>query len=144
MLGTDIPKEHLDRLPKEPLGLIDGLNKCRGSWLFIGSMKSNDQDPDFGASLQVEGGFKTLFEEVGRPGPGWLASKHTVATGKTRAHLEDQSLANDGKVRPPVAGLFYLLPRRYRNGCHRRALIRRTLGLAKSNANADTHSRSTP
>jgi serine/threonine protein kinase len=74
LLGTDIPKEHLDRLPKEPLVLIDGLNKSRGSWLFSGSMKSNDQDADFVASLQVEGGFKTHFEEVGRPGPGWHLS----------------------------------------------------------------------
>ena len=74
LLGRDIPQEHLDRLPKEPLVLIDGLNKCRGSWLFGGSMKSNDQDVDFVASLQVEGGFKTHFEEVGRPGPGWHLS----------------------------------------------------------------------
>ncbi len=74
LLGRDIPQEHLDRLPKEPLILIDGLNRCRGSWLFGGSMKSNDQDVDFVASLQVEGGFKTHFEEVGRPGPGWHLS----------------------------------------------------------------------
>lgn len=74
ILGRDVPQEHLDRLPKEPLILIDGLNRCRGSWLFGGSMKSNDQDVDFVASLQVEGGFKTHFEEVGLPGPGWHLS----------------------------------------------------------------------
>lgn len=74
LLGVDIPQEHLDRLPKEPLVLIDGLNKCRGSWLFVGNMKSNDQEVEFAASLQVEGGFKTHFEEVGRPGPGWHMS----------------------------------------------------------------------
>lgn len=74
LLGRDISKEHLDRLSKEPLVLIDGLNKSRGSWLFGGSMKSNDQDVDFVASLQVEGGFMTHFEEVGRPGPGWHLS----------------------------------------------------------------------
>lgn len=71
LLGTDIPQEDLDRLPKEPLVLIDGLNKSRGSWLFSGNMKADDKDSGFDAIMEVEGGFKTHFEEVGRPGPGW-------------------------------------------------------------------------
>ncbi len=73
LLGRDIPQVHLDRLPKEPLVLIDGLNKSRGSWLFSGTM-TNDKESSFDAILQVEGGFKTHFEEVGRPGPGWHMS----------------------------------------------------------------------
>lgn len=74
LLGRDIPQEHLNRLPKEPLVLIDGMNKSRGSWLFSGNMTNNDKDSDFDAILQVEGGFKTHFEEVGRSGPGWHLS----------------------------------------------------------------------
>ncbi len=74
LLGTDIPQEHLDRLPKEPLVLIDALNKSRGSWLFGGNMKTDDKDSAFDAIMNVEGGFKTHFEEVGRPGPGWTLS----------------------------------------------------------------------
>lgn len=74
LLGTDIPQEHLDRLPKDPLVLIGALNKSRGSWLFSGNMKNNDKDSKFDAIMEVEGGFKTHFEEVGRPGPGWTLS----------------------------------------------------------------------
>lgn len=71
LLGVEIPQEDLDRLPKEPLALIDGLNKSRGDWLFRGEMSGNDSHTEFAATLHVEGGFKTHFEEVGRPGPGW-------------------------------------------------------------------------
>ena len=74
LLGRDIPQEHLDRLPKEPLVLIDRLNKSRGSWLFGGNMKTDDKDSGFDAIMEVKGGFKTHFEEVGRPGPGWTFS----------------------------------------------------------------------
>ena len=74
LLGRDIPQEHLDRLPKEPLVLIDSLNKSRGSWLFSGTMKTDDNASGFDAIMEVEGGFKTHFEEVGSPGPGWTFS----------------------------------------------------------------------
>lgn len=74
LLGRDIPQEHLDRLPKEPLVLIDGLNKSRGNWLFSGTMKDKDKDLGFDAIMEVVGGFKTHFEEVGSPGPGWNLS----------------------------------------------------------------------
>ncbi|MFN3193676.1 MAG: serine/threonine-protein kinase [Aureliella sp.] len=74
LLGRDIPQKDLERLPKEPLVLIDGLNKSRGSWLFSGKIAGEEEDSNYAAVLRVEGGFKTHFEEVGRPGPGWHLS----------------------------------------------------------------------
>jgi hypothetical protein len=65
LLGEEAP----DGYPTDPLSLIDGLDKSRGSWIFAGTLHGDGEDVEFEADMQIQGGFKNLIA-LGRL-PGW-------------------------------------------------------------------------
>lgn len=65
LLGEEAPEDY----PMDPLSLIDGLDKSRGSWIFAGTRHGDGEDVEFEADMQIQGGFKNLIA-LGRM-PGW-------------------------------------------------------------------------
>jgi serine/threonine protein kinase len=65
LLGEEAPEDY----PMDPLSLIDGLDKSRGSWIFAGTLHGDGEDVAFEADMQIQGGFKNLIA-LGRM-PGW-------------------------------------------------------------------------
>jgi serine/threonine protein kinase len=65
LLGEEAPEGY----PTDPLSLIDGLDKSRGSWIFAGTLHGDGEDVEFEADMQIQGGFKNLIA-LGRM-PGW-------------------------------------------------------------------------
>ena len=45
--------------PTDPLSLIDGLNKSRGSWIFAGTLHGDGEDVAFEADMQIQGDCRT-------------------------------------------------------------------------------------
>ena len=74
LLGEEAPEGY----PTDPLSLIDGLNKSRGSWIFAGTLHGDGEDVAFEADMQIQGGFRTklLWEhcQVGKSLSNGLAS----------------------------------------------------------------------